>query len=56
MTRSRRPPVARFGMAALDCVLVLGACFPIAAGLYWLFEYGFEFHVLTIGTAVGWPL
>jgi hypothetical protein len=51
----RRPARRRPGAAALDCVLVLGACFPIAAGLYWLFEWGFEMHVLTIGTAVGWP-
>lgn len=54
MLRRRVRP--RRGMAALDCVLVLGACFPIAAGLYWLFEWGFEMHALTIGTAVGWPL
>lgn len=52
----RRSTRRRPGMAPLDCVLVLGACFPIAAGLYWLFEYGFEMHVLTIGTGVGWPL
>ncbi len=55
MTRSR-PSTSRRGMAALDCVLVLGTCFPIAAALYWLFEQGLEMHLLTIGTAVGSPL
>lgn len=54
MLRRRLP--ARRGMAALDCVLVLAACFPIAAGLYWIFERGFAMHHLTIGTSVGWPL
>jgi hypothetical protein len=54
MLRRRLP--RRRGFAPLDCVLVLATCFPIAAGLYWLFEWGFEMHALTIGTAVGWPI
>jgi hypothetical protein len=52
----RRSWTRRSGMAPLDCVLVIGACLPIAAGLYWLFEQSFEMHLLVIGTAVGWPL
>jgi hypothetical protein len=43
-------------MGALDLVLCLAATLPIAAGLYWLFEEAMEMYVLTLGTAVGWPL
>lgn len=53
MTRAKP---ARWGNAPLELVLTLSVTFPIAAGLYWIFEEGMEMYILTLGTAVGWPL
>jgi hypothetical protein len=43
-------------MGALDVILCLAATLPIAAAMCWLFEEAMEMYVLTLGTAVGWPL
>ncbi|MFM8272249.1 MAG: hypothetical protein ACKODX_07920 [Gemmata sp.] len=55
MTLAQRPTPRR-GMGSLDAVLTLGATFPLAAALYWMFERGLEIYLLTLGTTVGWPL
>ncbi len=53
MMLRRRP---RRGLASFDAAMCAAALFPIAAAIYWLFEEAMGMYVLTLGTAVGWPL
>lgn len=45
----------RKGLTALEVVLVMTVCLPMAAAVFWLFRRAVARFFEVVGTVVGWP-